>query len=735
VIRINEILDKIASYNPNADIEEVRRSYVYSAKVHDGQVRRSGDPYLIHPMEVAGILADLRLDTPTIATGLLHDTIEDTEVTLNEIGSLFGQEISTLVDGVTKINKMSFTSRQEEEAENFRKMLIAMAQDIRVILVKLADRLHNMRTLEHMPDLSQRRTSRETIDIYAPLANRLGLGWVKAEMEDLSLLFLQPETYYDLGRRLNRRKKIRNRYIEEVKRIITEKLQEYGIACEVYGRPKHFYSIYRKMEVQQIDFDQVFDLIAFRIVVKTVRDCYAALGVIHSMWTPVPGRFKDFIGIPKANMYQSLHTTVIGPYGERVEIQIRTYEMHRVAETGIAAHWMYKEKGRDLTEKEGQRFTWLRQLMDWQQDMKDPSEFLESVKVDLFPDEVYVFTPKGEVKAFPKGATPIDFAYRIHTDIGHRCVGAKVNGKLVPIKSRLHNGDTVEIVTSKNATPNKGWLEFAKTLTAQSKIRNWIRKEETRKSQDLGREICTKEFKRYGLNFNKLVRSGELKTMLKEKFQMGVEDALAEVTYGKLSVHRLIEKLVPPEKIKAGIEEETTIERFERFVSRITRRPDSAVRVSGLEDVMVRFGKCCSPIPGDSVVGYITRGRGLTVHNARCAKVREMEPERKIEVTWDSKVRTSNPARLQILCEDQPGLLAAVSKVISSADVNITYAHMWATKHNRAIGNFQISVKDLAQLKSVIQSIERVKGVLSVERQIASGRDQKGRSGKKSIKG
>jgi len=734
VIRINEILDKITSYNPKADIEEVRRSYIYSAKVHDGQVRRSGAPYLIHPMEVAGILADLKLDTPSIATGLLHDTIEDTEATQDEIESLFGQEIGRLVDGVTKINKMSFTSRQEQEAENFRKMLVAMAKDIRVILVKLADRLHNMRTLEHMPSASQLRTSRETIDIYAPLANRLGLGWVKDEMEDLSLLYLKAETYYDLGRRLNRKKKIRNRYIDEVKRIITDKLNEYGIECEVFGRPKHFYSIYRKMEVQQIDFDQVYDLIAFRIVVKTVRDCYAALGVIHSLWTPVPGRFKDFIGIPKANMYQSLHTTVIGPYGERVEIQIRTYEMHRVAETGIAAHWMYKEKGSDLTEKEGQRFTWLRQLMEWQQDMKDPSEFLESVKVDLFPDEVYVFTPKGEVKAFPRGATPIDFAYRIHTDIGHRCVGAKVNGKLVQIKSKLTNGDTVEIITSKNATPNKDWLEFTKTLTAQSKIRSWIRKEETKKSQDLGREICTKEFKRYGLNFIKLVRSGELKSILKEHFKMGMEEGMADIAYGKLSVHRLIEKILPPEKIKDGLEEETTIEKFERFVSRFTRRPDAAIRVSGLEDVMVRFGKCCSPIPGDGIVGYITRGRGLTVHNALCARVREMEPERKIEVTWDSKVKTANPARLRIVCDDQPGLLAAVSKVISSADINITDAHMWTTKENRATGDFQISVKDLAQLQSVIKSIERVKGVISVARQFTSGRDQKGDSGKKRVK-
>ena len=722
MIRINEILDKITLYNPQADLEEVRRAYVYSAKVHDGQIRRSGDPYLVHPMEVAGILADLKLDTPTIATGLLHDTIEDTDTTLSEVEKLFGQEVGALVDGVTKINRISFTSRQQAEAENFRKMLIAMAKDIRVILVKLADRLHNMRTLEHMPESKQRRTAQETMDIYAPLANRLGLGWVKSEMEDLCLLFLQPEVFNDLSRRLNRKKRVRNRFIEEVNKIIIEKLQEYGIECQVYGRTKHFNSIYRKMEVQQINFDQVCDLIAFRIVVKTVKDCYAALGVVHSLWTPVPGRFKDFIGIPKANMYQSLHTTVIGPYGERVEIQIRTFEMNRVAESGIAAHWMYKEKGKRLSEKEGRRFTWLRELMEWQQEMKDPSEFLESVKVDLFPDEVYVFTPKGEVKAFPRGATPVDFAYRIHTDVGHRCVGARVNGKLVPLRHTLHNGDTVEIMTSKNGSPNKGWIDFAKTSTAQAKIRSWLRREERDKSQSLGREICAKEFKKYGIPFNKMERSGELKTLFRDMFQKNVEEVLADIAYGKTSVHRVIEKLVPPEKIEAGPEAES---RIEKLVNRITRRPDSAVRVSGLEDVLVRFGKCCNPIPGDNVVGYITRGRGLTVHSEKCSKLREMEPERKIDVSWDSKSKTANQVRIQIVSLDNPGLLAAVSQAISSSDINITHAHIWATKDKKAIGNFQLLVKDLAQLTHVIRSIEQVSGVVSVERQISGGSDKK----------
>ncbi len=477
MIRLNDILENIESYHPGADLELVKRAYVFSAKVHQGQIRLSGEPYLIHPLEVAHILTQLKLDELTVTTGLLHDTLEDTHTTKEETERLFGSEITSLVDGLTKLSKISFTTHEERQAENFRKMIVAMTKDIRVLLIKLADRLHNMRTLEFLSIEKQKETAQETLDIYAPLANRLGIGWVKAELEDLTLKHLKPEVYYDLAGKVAEKRVERKKIVEEVKRIVEEKLLEFKLEAMALGRPKHFYSIYQKMERQGTDFDQVYDVIGLRIIVNTVRQCYEALGIIHSAWVPVPGRFKDYIALPKANMYQSLHTTIIGPYGKRVEIQIRTEEMNRVAEEGVAAHWRYKE-GKDRKEEAERQFTWLRQLLEWQQDLKDPREFLETVKIDLFPNEVYVFTPKGEVREFPRGATPIDFAYSIHTEIGHRCHGAKVNGKLVSLKYELKNGDMVEILTSSQAHPSKDWLKFVKTSKARTKINHWLRTEE-----------------------------------------------------------------------------------------------------------------------------------------------------------------------------------------------------------------------------------------------------------------
>src|SRR5215471_4284651 len=505
MIRLNDILQRVASYHPDPDLDIIKKAYVYSAKVHQGQLRHSGDPYLVHPLEVAGILAQLKLDEASIVTGLLHDTIEDTLATPEELNELFGAEIAQLVDGVTKLSKFSASaalSQEDKQAENFRKMIIAMAQDIRVILVKLADRTHNMRTLQHMPEEKQQRIARETLDIYAPLANRLGISWIKTELEDLSLRYLKPQEYLDLLSKLNRRRKERERYIEQVVRLIEGKLKERELEGRVSGRFKHIYSIYKKIRAQGIDFNQVHDVIGFRLIMPTVPSCYEALGLIHQLWKPVPGRFKDFIAIPKPNMYQSLHTAVIGPMGERMEVQIRTEEMHQIAEEGIAAHWAYKE-GKSLVSKDDEKFAWLRQLMEWQQDLKDPKEFLETVKVDLFSDEVFVFTPKGDVKSLPRGATPVDFAYAIHSDIGNRCVGAKVNGKIVPLRYKLKNGDTVEVLTSPNAHPSKDWLTFVKTSRAQQ-------------SQQLGREILDKEFRRVGLNLNKLMRAGELKPVAAE---------------------------------------------------------------------------------------------------------------------------------------------------------------------------------------------------------------------------
>jgi len=512
MVRLDDILEKIRAFNSDADLDTVRKAYVFSAKVHQGQVRLSGEPYLTHPMEVAYILVQLKMDVPTIVAGLLHDTLEDTLTTIEELHTVFGKEVAGLVDGITKIGKITFQTREERQAENFRKMLLAMARDIRVILVKLADRLHNMRTLHFQPEARQRKIAQETLDIYAPLANRLGISWIKGELEDLAFRYLQPEIFYDLVAKVAKRKKEREQYIEEVKNQIRNKLQEHDIEGEVSGRSKHLYSISLKMERQGIDFDQVYDLIAFRIIVESVRECYAVLGMIHATWKPIPGRFKDYIAMPKANLYQSLHTTVIGPYGERVEVQIRTDEMHRIAEEGIAAHWKYKEgkAPNGVGSRDDNRFRWLRQLLEWQQELKDSREFMDTVKVDLFPEEVYVFTPKGEVKELPRGATPIDFAYAIHTDVGQRCVGGKVNGKLVPLRTELNNGDIVEVLTSPNQTPSKDWLKWVRTSKARNKIRHWIKSEQRERSIAIGRELLEKELRKYGFSLNragKLLRS------------------------------------------------------------------------------------------------------------------------------------------------------------------------------------------------------------------------------------
>ncbi|HZH03189.1 MAG TPA: bifunctional (p)ppGpp synthetase/guanosine-3',5'-bis(diphosphate) 3'-pyrophosphohydrolase, partial [Myxococcaceae bacterium] len=546
MIRLNDILQKVAAYHPDPDLDILKKAYVYSAKVHQGQLRSSGEPYLVHPLEVAGILSQLKLDEASIVTGLLHDTIEDTLATFEELTELFGSEVAQLVDGVTKLSKFSASaslSQEEKQAENFRKMIIAMARDIRVILVKLADRTHNMRTLEYMKEEKQVRIAQETLDIYAPLANRLGISWIKSELEDLSLRYLKPQEYADLQSKVGRRKKEREKYVDDVVKLIESKLKERNLQGQVQGRFKHLYSIYKKMKSQGIDFDQIHDIIAFRILMPTVPSCYEALGLIHQLWKPVPGRFKDFIAIPKPNMYQSLHTTVIGPLGERVEVQIRTEEMHKIAEEGIAAHWAYKE-GKVIS-KDDEKFAWLRQLMEWQQDLKDPKEFLETVKVDLFTDEVFVFTPKGDVRSLPRGATPVDFAYAIHSDVGSRCVGAKVNGKIVPLRYKLKNGDTVEVLTSPQAHPSKDWLTFVKTSRAQQRIRAYIKEQQREKSLQLGRELTEREFRRASLNLNKMIKGGDLTTLVQEMGFRTEDDLLVAVGYGKVDPHQLVQKLTP----------------------------------------------------------------------------------------------------------------------------------------------------------------------------------------------
>jgi len=734
MIRLNDILQRVVSYHPDPDLDAIKKAYVYSAKVHQGQLRNSGEPYLIHPLEVAGILAQLHLDEASIVTGLLHDTIEDTLATAEELTELFGPEVAQLVDGVTKLSKFSASatlSQEEKQAENFRKMIIAMAQDIRVILVKLADRTHNMRTLEHMPEEKQQRIARETLDIYAPLANRLGISWIKTELEDLSLRYLKPQEYSDLLEKVNRRRKERERYIEQVVHLIEGKLQERQIEGRVSGRFKHIYSIYKKMKAQGIDFDQVHDVIAFRLIMPSVPSCYEALGLIHQLWKPVPGRFKDFIAIPKPNMYQSLHTAVIGPMSERMEVQIRTEEMHRIAEEGIAAHWAYKE-GKSLISKDDEKFAWLRQLMEWQQDLKDPKEFLETVKVDLFTDEVFVFTPKGDVKSLPRGATPVDFAFAIHSDIGNRCVGGKVNGKIVPLRYKLKNGDMVEVLTNPAAHPSKDWLTFVKTSRAQQRIRSFIKLQQREKSLQLGRELADKEFRRFSLNLNKMLKSGELKELSNELGYRIEEDMLVAIGYGKIVPQQLIKRLVPPEKLADAAEERTReaangssgptlpatgLSRMTEIARKLVGKSNrSGVQIGGVDDVLVRFGRCCNPVPGDAIAGFITRGRGVTVHHVSCEKALATDPERRVDVQWDVRGDFKRPVTLRVLTADRPGLLADISNTFSKKGVNISQANCRATGDDRAVNTFEVTISDLKQLTELMRTIERLNGVYSVER-------------------
>jgi GTP pyrophosphokinase len=713
-IRIGDLVEKVQAYHPTADVELIRRAYDFSAALHKGQKRLSGEPFLTHPLAVAGIIADLKLDVPSIAGGLLHDTVEDTLASLDQIKESFGTQVAALVDGVTKLSQVNFTSREEKQADNFRKMILAMAKDVRVILIKLADRTHNMRTLNHMPVEKQILTAQETLDIYAPIAHRLGIGWIKSELEDLTLKHLRPEIYYQLKRNVVQKKGSREKYANEVISVLSKKLAEEGIDAEVTGRPKHFYSIYQKMENQDLPYDQILDLIGFRIVVDTVRECYEALGVVHAYWKPVPGRFKDYIALPKPNMYQSLHTAVIGPHGQRVEIQIRTHEMHRVAEEGIAAHWRYKE-GKDAQFNEIQRFAWLRQLLEWEQNLEDPQEFLHSIKEDLFPDEVYVFTPKGDLWNFPKGATVIDFAYRIHSDIGHHCSGARANGQLVPLRYILRSGDVVEIITTNQQAPSRDWLKLVKTPRAKSRIRNWIKAQQKDRSVALGREILEGDLNRHHLDYAELRRGGKIVTIARELGVKDEEGLFAGIGYGRITPRQVLAKLLPPEKLDGGHKrDEGALGRLFRLVSRQKR--DRGVRVKGVGDVLVRFARCCHPLPGEEVIGFITRGRGVTVHVSSCSAVLESDPHRKVEVSWEEEGQTPRPIKIEVNCVDRPGLLAAISSAITSSDVNIARAHVRTFSDHKATNTFEIMITNTNQLKRVLRSISKVKGVYKVNR-------------------
>jgi guanosine-3',5'-bis(diphosphate) 3'-pyrophosphohydrolase len=712
--QLQTLIDEIPKYQPGADLAVLERAYRFSERSHRGQQRASGEPYLSHPLQVASLLVDFKMDVTTVTAGLLHDVLEDTGATKADLETEFGKEIAELVDGVTKLGKLAFSSREERQAENFRKMLVAMARDLRVLMIKLADRLHNMRTLDYLSADRSRKIAQETLDIYAPLAHRLGMAKVKAELEDLALRTLSPDAYVDLQKRVAKRRLEREADINHVITIIERKLSEVGIESQIRGRPKHFYSIFKKMHDQGREFDEIYDLTAVRVITGSVRDCYGALGVIHSLWKPVPGRFKDFIAMPKVNMYQSLHTTVIGPKGDPVEIQIRTWEMHRIAEEGIAAHWLYKEKktGKD---KLDESLLWLRQLIETQQDTKDPREFLDSVRVDLFPDEVYVFTPKGDVKALPEGATPIDFAYGVHTKVGEHCVGAKVNGKLVPLRTTLRQGDIVEIVTSPNQHPSRDWLKFVKSTRARTKINQWLKVEERARSIELGRELFEREAKKYRLNPAALLTGDDMQRAASDLGYPTAEDVLAAVGYGKASVHQLLNKLAPG----------ATLDTVERPRAAVGTRPktEQGVRIRGVDDLLVRFAKCCNPLPGDQIVGFITRGRGLTVHARDCLTVAKsvLDRERLINVEWDveapAQETAKRPVRIAVyIGNDRPGLLSEITGAISSKNGNITKAEVTVTDDRHGINNFVVEVADLSQLQDIMTAIRDVPDVINVER-------------------
>jgi guanosine-3',5'-bis(diphosphate) 3'-pyrophosphohydrolase len=709
---VEQLVEKVVAYHADADTALIRHAFEFSEQMHRGQLRQSGDPYLVHPVGVASLIADLKLDVPSVCSGLLHDTVEDTLTSLEQVEREFGAEIASLVDGVTKISQVNFTSREEKQADNFRKMILAMSRDLRVILIKLADRTDNMRTLDHLPAERQREIAQETLDVYAPIAHRLGIYWIKNDLEDNALRFLRPEVYFQLKRNVAKKKVERERYIKEFIEVVSEKLAAAGLNATVEGRPKHFYSIYDKMQRYDLLYDQIFDLVGFRVLVDSVTDCYAALGIVHASWKPIPGHFKDYIALPKNNFYQSLHTTVIGLMGERVEVQIRTDEMHRVAEFGIAAHWRYKG-GEALGKSEAQRFTFLRQLLEWQQNVSDPREFLGSVKEDLFSDEVFVFTPAGDVLNFPEGASVIDFAYRIHSEVGQHCAGARVNGRLVPLSYRLRNGDGVEIVTTANQTPSKDWLSSVKTSRAKARIRAWLKYIERSRSLTVGREILDRDLRRHRLDLKRIEKVGQLRSVAESFGLKDAEALIASIGYGKITSRQVLSRLLPDKQIDAAVarRESTLRKLFRRMAGQ-----SAGVQVSGVDDVMVHFGKCCNPLPGESILGFITRGRGVTVHATDCPRVLESDPQRQVDVVWESGSAGIRPVILEVKCVDKPGMLAAMTKAIGNAGVNISSAQVQSTPDKQALNRFEVMVETAAQLNGVMKAIGKVRGVSSVRR-------------------
>ncbi|MEF8943154.1 MAG: bifunctional (p)ppGpp synthetase/guanosine-3',5'-bis(diphosphate) 3'-pyrophosphohydrolase, partial [Desulfohalobiaceae bacterium] len=729
-VRINDILDKASEFLSSTDQALIQKAYVFSAAKHSGQVRLSGEPYLSHPLEVADYLAQMRLDASTIASGLLHDTMEDTDVGKEELKEHFGEEVAEIVDGVTKIGQVTFNSKEEAKAENIRKMILAMARDIRVILVKLADRLHNVSTLGAQGVTKRRLIAQETLDIYSPIAHRLGLYWIKVELDDLSLKHLKPDIYNRIEKGIQEDRTLGQDYVDQVTGALQDLMDSNSITGRVSGRQKHIYSIYHKMQRQNLDLSQVYDLIAFRVIVESIRDCYAMLGLIHSMWQPVPGRFKDYISMPKANLYQSLHTTVVGPEGEHIEIQIRTEEMHRIAEHGVAAHWKYKD-GTTIVPKDEDRFSWIRRILDWEHEMKDPREFMASLKVDLFQDEVYVFTPKGEVLELPVGATPVDFAYQIHTEVGDRCSGGKVNGKLVALDTQLSNGDTVEIITSTHHRPSRDWLKFVKTAKARGKIRHWIRTEEREYSISLAKEMLEKEGRRLDLNFTRELNSGSLDKVAEEFSYKCVEDMLSAVGYAKLTPKQVLHRLLPREKrgekarekpedadVSGGEKKgKETKESKETKKKGGKKHLEDGIRVKGADDVLIRFAKCCQPVPGDPIVGYISQGRGVVVHTTDCSNVQKSPTSRLLDVSWAAEEQKEVfPAATKLICRNKKGVLGEVSNLLLKEGINIQSGHFQTDIEGKTELILNLEVSDSTHLYQALQKLSSLENVYEAVR-------------------
>jgi len=712
-VNVSDLVTRIRDYNPTADVGMVQSAYEFSARVHRGQKRMSGEPYLTHPLAVAGIVTDMRLDVPTVVTALLHDTVEDTLTTLDEVGRLFGPEVAHLVDGVTKISALESSSREDAEAKTFRKIFLASAKDIRVLLVKLADRAHNLRTLDHLPEEKRTRIAQQTQDVYAPLAHRLGIYWLKSEFEEISFRVLHPDSHEEITEKLALHRVEREGYIREVTNLLNKTLREGGIEAQVTGRSKNAYSIYRKMREQDLRYDEVYDVVAFRMLVDAVRDCYDALGLVHTHWRPVPGRFRDYVALPKANMYQSLHTTVIGPYGERMEVQVRTHEMHRVCEFGIAAHWKYKARDpEDPTESE--RFEWLQQLLEWQQHFDDPEKYLHTLKEDLFTEDVVVFTPKGQTRTLPKGATVVDFAYHIHSEVGHHCAAARVNGQLVALRYQLEAGDTVEVITTEDQRPSRDWLKFVVTPRARERIMTWLRHDERGKAVALGRALIERDLSRYQLDLARLQREGRMSEVIRH-FACGDDTGFLEsIGYGRLRTRQVIEYLVP-EAAREAPKSRAGIRRLFGLLEG-RRKAKSGVVLPTDGDMMVRFGKCCQPLPGEPIVGFMTRGRGVTVHAADCERLAGGDPERRIEVAWEKGAKAARLVRLEVTSRDRPGLLAAMSQAISSAGINIDKAHVRTTAEGAAINVFEMTCLSADDLQRVTRKMRRVPGVTDVRR-------------------